>query len=285
MVVIHGWAYWTHSMAALIARVRGHEVCIRGESPLNQELMRSPRELQRRRVLLGLWFRAYHKFLFIGSQNNWFYEYYGVPADRRLFVPYAVDNNRFKSSADELIPHRNALKSLLGLSQASQVILFAAKFIPKKRPQDLLEAFHLLGQEDVHLIMVGSGELLPEMESLVNQRGIKNVIFPGFANQGEIGRYYAIADVFVLCSGVGETWGLAVNEAMNFGVSVVVSDCCGCAVDLVIDGKTGFVFKTGDVLDLTRALKEGLQLQPMENAKVLERYSFKTITKTLQTLI
>ena len=38
-----------------------------------------------------------------------------------------------------------------------------------------------------------------------------------------------------------ETWGLVVNEAMNFSLPVVVSDAVGCADDLVRQRENGFV--------------------------------------------
>jgi len=67
----------------------------------------------------------------------------------------------------------------------------------------------------------------------------------GVLNQGRIAEAYTGADVLALPStwdgSDGETWGLAVNEAMNFGLPVVVSDQVGCAGDLVQDGRTGFV--------------------------------------------
>jgi len=67
-------------------------------------------------------------------------------------------------------------------------------------------------------------------------------------------RAYAAADVLVLCS-ERETWGLAVNEAMNFGLPVVVSDKVGCGDDLVLDGRNGYVVPHDDVGALLSALE------------------------------
>jgi glycosyltransferase involved in cell wall biosynthesis len=67
---------------------------------------------------------------------------------------------------------------------------------------------------------------------------------------------YQLCDVFVLPStGPGESWGLAVNEAMAAGKPVIVSDKCGCAVDLVVNGKNGFTFIAGDINDLALKMK------------------------------
>ena len=71
----------------------------------------------------------------------------------------------------------------------------------------------------------------------------------------EINSIYSMADIFVMCSGVGETWGLSVNEAMNFSLPVIVSSTCGSSFDLVDNGQNGFVFKEGDILELAGLIK------------------------------
>lgn len=65
---------------------------------------------------------------------------------------------------------------------------------------------------------------------------------------------YACADIFALVSREHETWGLVVNEAMNFALPVVVSDKVGCAADLVRDGQNGFVVPCSDLPRLVDAL-------------------------------
>jgi glycosyltransferase involved in cell wall biosynthesis len=48
-----------------------------------------------------------------------------------------------------------------------------------------------------------------------------------------LGSFYALADGLVFPSRQGETWGLVINEALQFGLPVLVSDHAGCARDLV----------------------------------------------------
>lgn len=66
-----------------------------------------------------------------------------------------------------------------------------------------------------------------------------------------------MAAVFVLPSR-HEPWGLIVNEVMNAGRAVIVSDEVGCQPDLVEDGIEGCVFPAGDVAALTDALRRVL---------------------------
>ncbi len=65
-----------------------------------------------------------------------------------------------------------------------------------------------------------------------------------------------MADIFVLPSGVGETWGLVVNEAMCFSLPVITSDLVGCASDLVKSNENGYTFSVGDIDKLSEYLKE-----------------------------
>ena len=75
-----------------------------------------------------------------------------------------------------------------------------------------------------------------------------------FQNQTKLPKFYAEADIFVLPSGYGETWGLVVNEAMLYGKPVIVSDLVGCGDDLVTD-KNGFRVPFGDINALSHAIQ------------------------------
>ena len=67
--------------------------------------------------------------------------------------------------------------------------------------------------------------------------GLDNdVIFPGFIQYDELPAYYGLAKAFIHASTV-EQWGLVVNEALAAGLPVLVSERCGCAPDLVREGR------------------------------------------------
>jgi glycosyltransferase involved in cell wall biosynthesis len=280
-VVVHGWNYFTHVMAVVVARLAGHTVCIRGESPLNQELLK-PRFNRLLKVFLlkNLLFRFVHYFLFIGKQNRDFYEYYDVPSHKLLFTPYAVDNERFQKAAATL--DKVKVREELGIDENAFVILFTAKFIEKKRPMDLLRAYAEVPLSNKCLIMVGDGELHGTMKKYLSENGLTNVFFPGFVNQTGIVKYYAAADIFVLCSGEGETWGLSVNEAMNFNLPVVVSRMCGCADDLVVQDTSGFTYETGSVSELVDCIiRTNMVRARLNSKKIIEQYSFQQIQNSL----
>ena len=94
-----------------------------------------------------------------------------------------------------------------------------------------------------------------------------------------------MADIFVMCSGIGETWGLSVNEAMNFSLPVIISDTCGCSCDLVT--QNGIVFEEGNVPNLVQAMRslidnESMRLKMGRNSSVnIMNYSFETVVNNL----
>jgi len=108
-----------------------------------------------------------------------------------------------------------------------------------------------------YLVIVGDGEERAALEKQAAESGLEGVRFCGFRNQSELPRFFDLAAVFVLPSR-HEPWGLIVNEVMNAGRAVIVSDDVGCQPDLVEDGVEGCVFPAGDVAALTDALRRVL---------------------------
>jgi len=247
---IHGYAHLNAWLAAAGAPLRGSRILIREEQtllhdrPLHKAVLKEV-------ALRALFARAYG--LYIGEENRRYFLRYGM-AERRLFpARYCVDNAYFLRRADELAPRRDELRARFGIESDVPVILFAAKLIPKKAPLVLLEAFRRMRERrPCALLVVGDGELRPQVEAAVGP----GVHLAGFLNQSELPEAYTAADLFCLPSVRHETWGLVVNEALNFGLPVVVSDKVGCAADLVRPGWNGFVVPAGDAGALADALEQ-----------------------------
>jgi glycosyltransferase involved in cell wall biosynthesis len=123
-------------------------------------------------------------------------------------------------------------------------------------------------------VIVGDGVERPALEERVKQSGLNGVRFCGFRNQSELPRFFDLATVFVLPS-QDEPWGLIVNEVMNAGRAVIVSDDVGCQPDLITDGVEGHVFPAGSVDDLTEALRRATKTP--ETAKAMGQHGLKRI--------
>lgn len=280
-VLVYGWNYfanWLVFAAALFKRI---PVFLFGESPLNQELLKPKWKIQLKKFFLKPIFNLTAAIFYIGEENKKFYEYYGVSGDKLFFAPYAIDNERLQRSAEKLIIKRDKLRKEFGIKKEDVVILFVGKLINKKRPMDLLKAHKIFidnnrQMEDiVHLVYVGSGDYEEKLKKYSELNNFKNINFLGFKNQAELPKYYAMADIFVLPSGVGETWGLVVNEAMNFSLPVIVSDMVGCGSDLVNHGENGFKFNNGDIKGLSQKLD--ILIKNKNKRKKFGEESFKII--------
>jgi glycosyltransferase involved in cell wall biosynthesis len=268
----------------------GHTVCLRCELPENQQLMKIGFKQSVKHFLLrNIIFPRASFFLNIGTQNKLFYKSHGIEDDKIVFCPYSVDNDRFRQDESRLKMEIVSIRERLGIPEQDKVILYSGKYIKKKRPMDVINAFFKLNQPNCWLIMVGEGELRQEMEAKITEYKSTKVLLTGFVNQSQIAEYYAISDVFVMSSTVGETWGLSVNEAMNFNLPLVISDITGCSNDLVKEGANGYIYKTGDIQELSEKLNDILfnnKLTGSSTSKeIVDVYSYDTIAKNIRSLV
>lgn len=240
-----------------------------------------------RRQWISQVYRRMAACLYVGKANYDYFRYHGV-VDRQLFhAPHAIDNDRFCSQAEAAHPAALAWKQDLGIPADHQVILFAGKFEPKKRPFDLLQAFRQAHLSQVSLLLVGAGPLAADLQA--QAADIAHVYFAPFQNQTQMPRTYAIADLVVLPSyGTGETWGLAINEAMCMARPVIVSSHVGCALNLVQPEHNGLIFPAGDVAALTNCLRaalgdrQRLQAWGAASRQIIRRYSYAQTTQGLR---
>ncbi|MFT3775303.1 MAG: glycosyltransferase family 4 protein [Minicystis sp.] len=190
-------------------------------------------------------------FLAIGEKSRRQYLACGVP-DRALYrFPYAVDNDHFRAMAREAKPRRDALRRRFGVPEGATCGLYIGRLAPEKNIAELIRA--VAGAPGHFLLLVGTGPQQAELARLAAELLPGRHHFAGFLNYDQIGDGYGAADIFALPSRF-EPWGLVCNEAMCFGMPIVVSDQVGAAPDLVVPGETGFVYPIGDVPALSRAL-------------------------------
>ena len=286
IVIIHGWNYISHWIVFLSCFFRKIPVILRSEMSVRQELKKSKIKLFFKKIIFKKFlFKKISAFLAIGKENYNFYLYYGVPASKIFFAPYAIDNDRFHEMFNLYKNSREKIKEDEGFGKYKKIVLYVGKLIPKKNPIDLIKAFNMINNKDFALIFIGEGKSRFEIERNIEENSLKNVFIIGFVNQLELWKYYLIADLFVLPSGIGETWGLVVNEAMNFKLPVIVSDTAGCSADLVIDGANGYKFKEGDIKDLSDKISLILSDENMvdkmgeKSLEIIINYSYENTVK------
>ncbi|MBB5059741.1 glycosyltransferase involved in cell wall biosynthesis [Granulicella aggregans] len=255
MLWVHGYASVNALQGIFAAKALGIPVLLRAEPTLIDR----PRSTGR---LAGkeLFFRTLRHLISgvapIGTLNSEYWKHYLSPDIPSFPMPYCVDNAYFHARSTEAQQGRADLQDELGIDPSRPVILFASKLQERKRCIDLMEAYlQVITRPGLkpYLVIVGDGEERATLEARAAQSGVDSIRFCGFRNQSELPRFFDLATVFVLPSR-HEPWGLIVNEAMNAGRPVILSNDVGCQPDLVTDGVEGFVFPVGNVNSLASAL-------------------------------
>jgi glycosyltransferase involved in cell wall biosynthesis len=250
----HGYSTANSMRVIASAAMLRIPVLLRAESTLHDRTRSLPKLLAKEGFFRVLQPQV-SAVLAIGEANARYWRHYFGDEMPIFRMPYAVDNDFFQRRAAEAAAGCQTLRGELALEPGRPVILFASKLQERKRCTDLLAAHSLLRQLRPYLLIVGDGEERQRLEQ--QAAGDPDIRFLEFRNQTELPRYFDLCDVFVLPSR-HEPWGLVVNEAMNAGRAVVVSDDVGCQQDLVREGETGAVFPVGDVAALAAALERVL---------------------------
>lgn len=151
---------------------------------------------------------------------------YRTIADRISFLKNTVDNDIFNPlTKDEREAGRRNLAKRLGLAENKRFILFAGRLHPQKDPVLLIRSIAALKDPNVHLIVVGEGDLEEQVRSEISRLNLsEQVTMLGPLGQIELAQLHRVCSVLVLSS-VYEGLPLVVLEALACGTPVVTTDC------------------------------------------------------------
>ena len=257
VVAVNGWNDFGSLITIRCCGRREIPMVVMSESSQIDEPRKWWTELFKRRLV-----DVFRAGLVGGQSHRDYLEELGMPA-QRVFTGYdAVDNTYFAQGAKEVrskessvfaqgfdATGKSGIRRRYGLPE--NYFLASARFIEKKNLATLLRAYAayrersslVTGHSSLwHLVLLGDGPLKADLCRLISDLGLQNsVLLPGFKQYGELPAYYGLAGAFIHAS-TSEQWGLVVNEAMASGLPVLVSKRCGCAADLIQEGRNGFTF-------------------------------------------
>lgn len=198
-------------------------------------------ELPKRLLLDG-----FSAALVAGSQSRDYLKRLGFPADA-VFQPWDVVDNR-SWQADGATPPLDR--------RQPPHWLCVSRFVAKKNHRILLEAYGRYQRAGGRwgLQLIGEGPMDSAVRAwiaaLPNPAAVGIVPFQQFDSLRD---YYHAARGLILASS-SDQWGLVVNEAMAAGLPVLVSQACGCASDLIEEGRTGFLLDPKDPDQISQQL-------------------------------
>lgn len=201
-------------------------------------------------------------------------------ATRQCYLDAGYQAQRIRLIPNMFDPGLSSVAERPEDSKHKKIILYVGRLEVEKGLQVLIKAFAELHEGSI-LYLVGKGDYEPQLKRLVDQLGLEGrVIFTGFMEKEETGRYYGMADIFVHPALWPEPFPRTILEALSYHLPMVVSDSGSSASIL---GAAGIPFRNGDHFDLAKKLEllmddPGLRERTvMAGEEVLKRYHPDTV--------
>jgi len=287
-VLVFGWAFQSHLRCIRYFHKKKKPVFFRGDSTLLDETPGMKTLL--RRIFLKWVYRHVDTALYAGTNNKNYFLTHGLRQSQLLYAPHAVDNGRFQDLDNQYQQKAIELRKKLGFTNEDVVLLYAGKFEQKKNPFFLIRVLQKIKDRHLKLLFVGNGILEQSLKKAAAPD--ERIVFLDFQNQQAMPFIYRTADIFVLPSaGPGETWGLALNEAMACEKAVVATGKAGGAIDLIQENENGIIIQNNDStafeLLLCTALKNKDVLRNMgeRSGEIIRNFSFENIIIPLSSLV
>ena len=247
-----GLSYAELSSILLVAMLRltGSQVVVFSESKFDDRPRNAVGELVKRATL------SFYSAAIVGATRH--IAYFRMLGFRRRAVLPGYDG----VGLDRIRVQGGGQLAPGGRSFELRDFVFVGRFVDKKNLPHLVESFACYvasagakaeGRAR-RLVLVGSGSEEPRLRAMIEALGLSDrVDFPGFLPAQAVSRILADALALVLPS-VEEQWGLVVNEALAFGLPVIVSQQVGSRDALVRDGVNGHVVASDSVEQLAHAM-------------------------------
>ena len=174
-----------------------------------------------------------------------------LPPGRVTVIPNGIEEGRFFPQ------DQDRMRELLGLDREDRIVLCVARLAVIKGVDVLVRAFARVEGSEKRLVVVGDGEEMPHLKTLVEELGLSNrVRLAGSKSHEDIPAWINAADLLVLPS-INEGWPNVLMEAFACGKPVVASEVGGVP-EIVNDSALGILTRPGDAEDLARGIEEGL---------------------------
>lgn len=136
---------------------------------------------------------------------------------------------------------KNNLRKKLGITDKGLTFIFVGQLVERKGIKELLSGWseHIRKFHDDTMIVAGQGVLDAELRTKYQYE--ESIRFVGQISYDHIAEYLAIADVSVMPT-LEDNWSLVIPEAMACGKPVATTPYNGCHVELIDEGKNGYVF-------------------------------------------
>lgn len=183
---------------------------------------------------------------------------YPAIGDRFEHLKNTVDLELFYPlEPQEKVAQAQALAKKLQLPESTRFALCVNRLHPQKDPLLLIQAFALLQEPNVHLLIAGDGELRPVVEAEIERLGIGDrITLLGLVSPEEVAALYRLSSVFIVSSAY-EGVPIVALEALACGVPVVGTECG--EIPLIVTEESGVVCRDRKPETMANALTQVLK--------------------------
>jgi len=216
------------------------------------------------------------------KEGDNYYLHYGAQPDNIIRYPFTSIYQKDIINCSLNMEEKKILRKKYNIKE-KKIIVSVGRFVWGKGFDILLNAYSIIEDVDTGLYIIG-GEPTKEYESIIKSKNIKNVHFIQFLPKEQIWDYLKLSNLFVL-STRGDIWGLVINEAMACGVPVITTDKCIAGLELIEDGKNGFIIPVNDFEVLAKRINDIINYSDREyimgnhNIQKISKYTFEEMAK------
>lgn len=190
-----------------------------------------------------------------GSFAGNYFRHYGAKKERIIYHHFTSLSEKDYLERPLNREEKTLLRAELGIRNRMTVIT-VGQFIPRKGYDILLRAWEQV-EADANLLIIGGGGEKQAYLDYIREHGLKNVTLLDFMEKERLTGMYRQADLFVLPTRE-DIWGLVINEAMASGLPVITTDRCIAGMELIRQGKNGYVIPAENPRRLAMAINRML---------------------------
>lgn len=196
------------------------------------------------------------------------------------YVPgIGVDTEKIQNA----IVDREQKRKELGFDDKDFVFMSIGQISRRKNHEVMIRAIAKVTNEKVKCLIVGFGELEKELRELAKKLGIENrIVFAGY--RGDIDEILHVVDAFAFPS-LQEGLPVSLMEAMSIGLPVVCSKIRG-NVDLIEDGKGGYLYEANDIDGFTEGINKIVNSRDINmgvnNIETMKKFDKKIVHKQME---
>jgi glycosyltransferase involved in cell wall biosynthesis len=256
VVMVHGYARRTNWRVKAWTQRKRRPLMIYSDSNMKTEPQSWKGFLKR--PIVRRFYAGVDAAFYVGDSNRAYHSFYGIPEERLFEGVYPADRCRLLGAVPDVAVARSTVRKRHGIPEDAWVLLLSGKYVPRKRPLDLVAAAVAAksSERPIYAVLMGEGPERGAIEEFCRVHNTQRVVLTGFINQSVIPEYYAASDVLVVSSDY-EPYGMIVTEAACFGLPAIVSDRIGCvgANDTARPDVNALVYPCGDVEQLQRQIE------------------------------